>query len=69
MRAFLFCAGRNAEPPLSLCASINEIDGASAPLILDVANEGDAAIAINRVVEAKGPGHSCFRILIVQATP
>ena len=54
MGAFVFCVGRNAEPLLGLCASIAETDGASEPLIFDVANAGDAVIAVNHVIEAKG---------------
>jgi len=54
MGAVVFCVGRNAEPLSRLCASINEVGGRSAPLLFDVANAGDAAIAIDRVVEAKG---------------
>ena len=54
MGAFVFCVGRNAEPLLELCASIAETDGAARPLIFDVANEGDAVIAVDHVIEAKG---------------
>jgi hypothetical protein len=59
MGAFVFCVGRNAEPLLELCASIAETDGASEPLIFDVANEGDAVIAVNHVIEAKGRLDKC----------
>jgi NAD(P)-dependent dehydrogenase (short-subunit alcohol dehydrogenase family) len=53
MGAFVFCVGRNAEPLLELCTTIAETDGASEPLIFDVANEGDAVIAVNHVIEAR----------------
>jgi gluconate 5-dehydrogenase len=52
--AFVFCAGRNEEPLLRLCASIKDIGGASEPLPFDVANEADATIALARVVKANG---------------
>jgi gluconate 5-dehydrogenase len=55
MGAFVFCAGRNAEPLSRLCASINDVGGSSAPLLFDVANEADAAIAIDRVVSPGPP--------------
>jgi len=54
MGAFVFCGGRNVEPLLKLCASINEVGGASTPLVFDVSNEEDATIAINRVAAEKG---------------
>jgi gluconate 5-dehydrogenase len=54
MGAFVFCGGRNVEPLLKLCTSINELGGASTPLVFDVSNEEDATIAINRVAAEKG---------------
>jgi gluconate 5-dehydrogenase len=54
MGAFVFCAGRTAEPLSKLCADIAEIGGASAPLVFDVADEQEATAAINGVAEAKG---------------
>ncbi len=54
MGAFVFCAGRNAESLLQLCASIGEIGGNAAPLLFDVGDENAAARAVNHVVAEKG---------------
>jgi gluconate 5-dehydrogenase len=54
MGAFVFCAGRKIEPLLKLCASIEASGGASQPLVFDVADQGEAALAIDQVVTAKG---------------
>jgi gluconate 5-dehydrogenase len=54
MGAFVFCAGRNPEPLVNLCASIEALGGASKPLAFDVAHQAEAAGAIDQVVAAKG---------------
>jgi len=54
MGAFVCCAGRNVEPLSNLCASIEASGGASQPLVFDVADQGEAAVAIDQVVAARG---------------